>query len=117
MRPVKLHFVESNHLIALLADNDFIVNVNYLNPSKISDNHIVFFDPITHHTALDTEMVVLSKCASAIKRVIFPDTSFTVEFLNPILGQQKGGLIHNDLVIIDSTDIERVAINITVRQF
>ena len=116
MRAVKLHFVDSSHLTTLLANDSFKININYLSPYKIDDNNIVLFDPITEHDPLDTEMVVLSKFARAIKNIIFPDTNSNVEFLHPILGQQKGGLIHDRLVIIDSTDLERMAINITVRQ-
>jgi hypothetical protein len=76
----------------------------------------VLFDPITQNEPLDTEIVILSKFARAIKNILFPNTQHNVEFLNPFLGQQKGGLIHDRTVVIDSTDLERLRINITANQ-
>jgi hypothetical protein len=116
MRAVKLHFIDGNHLTTLLADNNFQTDIDYLSPYRLDNNNIALFDPVTQHAHLDTEMVVLSKFARAIKNIIFPTTNHNIEFLNPILGQQKGGLVHNDTVIIDSTDLERMSINITVRE-
>ncbi|WP_291276082.1 hypothetical protein [Flavobacterium sp.] len=116
MRAVKLHFRNDSYLTTLLANDGFKIDINYLSPYKIDNNNIVLFDPVTQHDPLDTEMVVLSKFARAIKNIIFPTTNSNIEFLNPILGQQKGGLVHDRLVIIDSTDLERMAINITARQ-
>lgn len=116
MRAVKLHFTDGNHLTTLLADTNFQNDINYLSPYRIDNNNIVLFDPVTQHAPLDTEMVVLSKFARAIKNIIFPTTNYNVEFYNPFLGQQKGGLVHDRTVVVDSTDLERMAINITVRQ-
>jgi len=39
----------------------------------------------------------------AIKRIIFPDTKTYIEFLNPMVDQQKNGLRHGDLIIVDQT--------------
>ena len=116
MRAVKLQLIDGNHLTTLLADNNFKIDIDYLSPYRIDNNNIALFDPVTQHTPLDTEMVILSKFARVIKNIIFPSTNHNVEFLNPILEQQKGGLIHNNTVIIDSTDLERMSINITVRE-
>lgn len=100
----------------MLNDQQFQSDINYLNPYQLDNNNIVLFDPVTQHNPVDTEVVVLSKFASGIKRILFPNTEYGVEFLNPFLGQQKGGLIHNNSRIIDSTDLERMAIDSTVRQ-
>jgi hypothetical protein len=116
MRAVKLHFPNGTILTTLLKDNRFQNDINYLSPYRINDNNIVLFDPVTQHSPLDTEMVVLSKFGRAIKDIIFPTTTHNIEFLHPILGQQKGGLVHNGQVIIDSTDLERTSIKITVQQ-
>lgn len=116
MRAIKLHFPEQTHLTALLNDRQFLLDINYLNPYSLDSNNLVLFDPVTQHNPLDTEIVILSKFARAIKNIIFPNSQHNVEFLNPFLGQQKGGLIHDSLRVIDSTDIERLSINITVNQ-
>lgn len=116
MRAIKLHFPDQNHLTTLLNDQQFQMDINYLNPYLLDNNNIVLFDPVTQHNPLDTEIVILSKFARAIKNILFPNTQHNVEFLNPFLGQQKGGLIHDRLRVIDSTDLERLRINITANQ-
>ncbi len=63
MRAIKLHFPDQNHLTTLLNDQQFQMNINYLNPYRLDNNNIVLFDPITQHNALDTEIVILSKFA------------------------------------------------------
>jgi hypothetical protein len=116
MRAIKLHFPDENHLTTLLNDQQFQMDINYLYPYRLDNNNIVLFDPVTQHNPLDTEIVVLSKFARAIKSILFFDTQHNVEFLNPFLGQQKGGLIHDGIRVIDSTDLERLRINITANQ-
>ena len=116
MRVVKLHFTDKKYLDGLLNDNDFLVNINYLSPYRLNDLNLVLFDPITEHNALDSEVVILSKFVNVIKNLFFPDTAYKVELLNPILNQQKGGLIHNTERIIDSTDIQITDFTFTIRQ-
>lgn len=106
MRTIKLQFVNGNHLSLLLADNLFMGDIQYLQPSKFDDKNIVLTDPIIQHGRLESEMVVLSIFARGIKRVIFPNTKYEIEFLDPYVGHQKGGLVYNDQKIIDSTDIQ-----------
>lgn len=107
MRQVKLHFVDSNHLNMLMNDRQFLTDIGYLNPSRLDNQNIVLTDPIEQHHAIDTEMVVLSNFARSIKRLVFPNSNDDIEFLNPIVGHQKGGLVHGKTVIIDSTDLQR----------
>jgi len=114
MRTIKLHFPNPNHLTTLLNNRNFQIEINYLKPSCIDDNNILLFDPIIEHNPLDSEVVVLSMFARAIKRILFPDSANSVEFLFPYVEQQKGGLIHNNIRIIDSTEIERFEINTTI---
>ncbi len=113
MRRVKLHFPDSNHLAVLLRDIRFLDEINYLNYNLLGNNNIVLNDPVTQHYWLDSELVILSIFSRAIQRIIFPTSLNSVEFLNPFLGQQKGGLIHDGQVIIDTTDIDVFGINIT----
>ena len=107
MRQVKLHFVDADHLDSLMNDGQFLTDIEYLNPSRLDNQNIVLTDPIEQHHAIDTEMVVLSNFARAIKRLIFPDSNDDIVFLNPIVGHQKGGLVQGKTVIIDSTDLQR----------
>lgn len=93
-------------MTALLNDQQFQAHINYLNPYLLDNNNIFLFDPVTKHNPLDTEMVILSIFARAIKDILFADTQYNVEFLNPFLGQQQGGLIHDRIKVIDSTDID-----------
>jgi hypothetical protein len=71
MRAIKLQFTDRKYLAGLLADGEFMANITYLNPYKLDDLNIALFDPITQHNALDTEIVVLSKFARAIKKIFF----------------------------------------------
>lgn len=116
MRAIKLQFTDKKYLDGLLNDNDFLANINYLSPNRLNDLNLVLFDPITQNNALDTEVVILSKFARAIKNLFFQNTPYNIEFLNPILNQQKGGLIHNTERIIDSTDIQITDFTFTIRQ-
>jgi len=106
MRSIKLHFPVAAHLTALLNDQNFQSDIQYLTPTILDNNNIVLYDPVTQHNRIDTELVVLSKFSRGIKRVIFSATEYEIEFLNPFLGMQKGGLVHNSERIIDSTDLE-----------
>ncbi|HAF29441.1 MAG TPA: hypothetical protein DCG75_10380 [Bacteroidales bacterium] len=116
MRAVKLQFTDKKYLDGLLNDNNFSANIKYLSPIRLNDVNLVLFDPITEHNALDSEVVILSKFARAIKSLFFPNTAYNVELLNPVLNQQKGGLIHNTERIIDSTDIQITDFTFTIRQ-
>lgn len=106
MRAIKLHFPNQNHLTTLLNDLQFQMDIGYLKPNRLDNNNIVLYDPVNQHNPLDTEIVILSKFARAIKNILFSNTQHNVEFLNPFLVQQKGGLIHDRTRVIDSTDLE-----------
>lgn len=114
MRGIKLCFTDKKYLDALESDPNFMTDINYLNPYRNGNLNLILFDPIAQHNHLDSEVVVLSKVARAIKRLFFSNTNYNVEFLNPILNEQKGGLVHNTDRIIDSTDIQITNFNITV---
>ncbi len=116
MRAIKLQFTDKKYLDGLLNDAEFAANINYLNPYRLNDLNLALFDPITQHNALDSEVVILSKFARAIKNLFFPNTPHNIEFMNPIINQQKGGLIHNTERIIDSTDIQITDFSFTIRQ-
>ena len=114
MRSIKLHFPNPDHLSTLLNDRSFLIEIDYLKPSCIDNNYILLLDPVIEHSPLDSEVVVLSKFARAIKRILFQDSANSIEFLFPFMEQQKGGLVHNGIRIIDSTEIERFGINTTI---
>lgn len=114
MRAIKLHFTNPNDLTTLMNDANFCTNIRYLSPNRLDNNNLALFDPVTQHNALDTEIVVLTKFSRAIKNLLFPNTNYGVEFLHPILGEQKGGLVHNGTSIIDSTDIEIINFQFTI---
>lgn len=116
MKTIKLHFVDDNHLSTLLEDLTFLADIDYLSPYRIDNNNIIIFDPITQHDSIDTELVVLSKFARAIKKIIFPNTNQNVEFLNPILGELKGGLVHGRREIVKSKVLESQSIKITIKE-
>src|SRR5687767_4325501 len=106
MRLIKLHFVDPRHLTSLLANAWFARDIAYLHPNRLDDHSIELSDPVEHHDQWDTEIVVLSKFATGIKRIVFPNTHYNLEFLDPVLGRHKGGLRHNGDIIIDSTDLQ-----------
>lgn len=106
MRAIKLEFANNVYLDQLINDTSFSKEIQYLNPNRINGTNLVLFDPVPQHDHLDTEAVILSIFARAIKRIIFPNTAFEIEFLNPFVNQQKGGVHHNGTRIITSTDIQ-----------
>ncbi len=114
MRAIKLHFTNKIYLDKLLVDNDFNQEINYLNPKKTTEVDLILFDPIPQHNYLDTEIVILSIFSRAVKKHFFANTEFNIEFLSPFVNTQKGGLHHNGLRIIDTTDIQFAEIVITV---
>lgn len=106
MRTIKLHFTDEKYLQGLLADDIFMRAIAYLYPFQLDALNIVLTDSVEQHQPFDTEVVVLSAFASGIKRIFFADTKYDIEFLNPFVNRQKGGLHHNHERIIDSTDLE-----------
>lgn len=106
MRAIKLEFTDTVYLDQLINDTRFAEEIHYLNPNRINGNNLVLFDPVPQHDYLDTEAVILSIFARAIKRIMFSNTAFEIEFLNPFVNQQKGGVHHNGTRIITSTDIQ-----------
>ncbi|MBL7692599.1 MAG: hypothetical protein JNM41_13495 [Flavipsychrobacter sp.] len=105
MRNIKLTFVNSTYLDTLMNDSRFQRWIAYLNPKRLSETSIALYDSVETHSQLDTEVVVLTEFAGAVKRLIFPDTQHQIEFLNPFATQLKGGLHHNGERIISSTDV------------
>jgi len=76
MRQIKLNFVDPNHLNILLQDQVFNSEIYYLTPRLLSSgNAIRLTDPIKEHSSFDTEVVVLTIFARAMKRLIFPKVS------------------------------------------
>ena len=107
MRTIKLEFSNSEDLSKLLQDKVFLQSIEYLNPDNtINSNSIILIDPVSTHYYLDTEIVVLSIFARGINRILFPNIDNTIEYINPIVNQQKGGLVVNGKIIISSTDIQ-----------
>lgn len=115
MRTIKLHFTDNRFVQGLVADNQFMRDIAYMNPYQLDALNIVLTDSVEQHHPLDTEVVVLSVFANAIKRNFFADTAHNIEFLNPFANQQKGGLHHNGERIIDSTDLELFRLTYTQR--
>jgi hypothetical protein len=103
MNTIRLHFVSQEHLNELLNDEELTIHLDYLNPSRTGDNFLELTDTVENHNVLDTEVVVLTILAKAIKRVLYPNTESQIEFLNPIANMQKNGLRHKNLIIIDQT--------------
>lgn len=94
MRKIKLTFTDPKHLQVLLQDTNFSSEINYLNPKSLSDNSIGLIDPINEHSSFDTEVVVLTIFARAMKRLIFPESEHDVTFMNPFANTFKSGLVH-----------------------
>jgi len=106
MRAIKLHFVDPKHLEILLKDKKLSSELQYLKSEILGNDSIGFYDPIEQHSYLDTEAVVLTTFARAIKRILFPETDYNIQFLNPFANKQKGGLAHNGIAVVDSTEIQ-----------
>lgn len=107
MKRIRLTFTNENYVIALLADNKFLSDTSYLNP--IAENHsIVFTDPVPTHNDLDTEDVVITLSANAIKR-IYRQLQGNIQYINPIdNGQFKGGFLIGNRPIVNATEIIRI---------
>jgi hypothetical protein len=101
MNSIRLHFVSNEHLTTLMNDAEFQLRIEHLNPEIIENNYLNLTDNVQQHNMLDSEVVILSIFARAIKRILYPDTSTQIEFLNPIVNRQKNGLKHDNLIIID----------------
>ncbi|MDT0642287.1 hypothetical protein RM553_05515 [Zunongwangia sp. F363] len=106
MNKLNLHFKNKEHLTALLNDTTFSLEIQYLNPERFDDYNLELIDPSEYHQELDTEEVILGKFARAIKRLIFSNSTYPIDYLNTILVYRKNGLTHNKQVIIDSTDFK-----------
>jgi hypothetical protein len=107
MRKIKLTFTDPNHLQLLLDDVNFSADINYLTPSRLDNKSIGLTDPIIEHTPFDTEVVVLTIFARAIKRLIFQESEHDVIFMNPFANTFKNGLVHG------STSLLNVELQIT----
>lgn len=106
MRTITLEFTSEKQLEALLKDQAFLQKIAYFKPKKLDDKRLILFDPIEQHSALDSEVVVLTIFSYAIKRVLFPESDYNIEFISPFANSQKGGLHHNGNKIINSTTIQ-----------
>jgi hypothetical protein len=106
MRSITLKFTSAKELEAILKEQAFLQEISYLTPEKLDERRLILFDPIEQNNALDSEVVVLTIFSYYIKRVLFPDSDFNIEFINTIANSQKGGLHHNGDKIINSTTIQ-----------
>jgi len=102
MRQIKLEFTSEQVRDVLLTDRTFLSEINYLNPQVTGPNDVILFDPVQEHFSLDTEVVVLTLFAKAFKRLIFPTTTYEIEFLSPFANQSKIGLKHNNQILISN---------------
>lgn len=107
MRTITLEFASSNELEVLLSDQSFIQEITFLNPVKLDYKRLVVSDHIEYQSPLDSEVVVLSIFSRAIKRLLFPNTKYQIEFIIPFVNEQKGGLHHNGYRVISSTVIQQ----------
>ena len=106
MNRIKIHFVEENHLNLILNDEEFQLQSSYLNPVKFENNFINITDNNEFHDILATEVLILTICARAIKRIIYPDTTTHMEFLEKYPNHPKNGLRHGNSIIIDQCRFE-----------
>jgi len=101
MRQIKLNFVDPNHLSILLQDQGFKSEILYLKPQLLTGGKSIgLTDPIQEHSSFDTEVVVLTIFARAMKRLIFPESEHDVMFMNPFANTFKGGLILWDTTMV-----------------
>ncbi len=101
MRQIKLNFVDQNHLKTLLEDQLFTSEIQYLKPQLLSGGKSIgLTDPIPEHSFFDTEVVVLTIFARAMKRLIFLESEHDVIFMNPFANTLKGGLILGDTTML-----------------
>jgi hypothetical protein len=106
MRTVTLEFTLEKQLEALLKDQAFLQEIAYFKPKKVDEKRLILCDTIEQHSALDSEVVVLTILSYAIKRILFPESDYNIEFISPFANSQKGGLHHNGNKIINSTTIQ-----------
>lgn len=103
MNTIRLHFVSQEQLSLLLEDDILNSQLEHLNPVRVNNNILEITDNVDEHTVLDSEVVILTIFANAIKRILYSETETQIEFLNPFANQQKRGLRHDNLIIIDQT--------------
>ncbi len=103
MREINLTFTDKIIIDNLLADTAFILDSKYLTPHRLDEKNVRFSDTIPQHTLYDTEDIVLSKCAIAIKRMFFENKSENIEYINPYPNQFKGGISFKGNTIAVST--------------
>jgi hypothetical protein len=101
MREITLQFTFIAQLDLLENDHGLSVETQYLNPRRIG-NCMLMFDPIEEHNPIDTEDTVLRIFGSAIKRILFPNTPYNIEFICQFDNHFKQGLTHNGQVILSS---------------
>jgi hypothetical protein len=107
MRTITLDFESKKELDALLEDQEFLREIAYLKPEKLDEKRLILFDPIEQHSPLDSEKEVLTIFSYAIKRILFSDSNYDIEFLVPKANPQRGGLKHNTVNVINSTTIQQ----------
>ena len=106
MRTITLEFTSEKQLEALLKEQAFLQEITYLKPEKMDEKRLILFDPIEQHSALDSEVVVLTIFSYATKSILFPESGYNIEFISPFANSQKGGLHLNGYKIINSTTIQ-----------
>jgi len=97
--------VDVNHVNMLMNDTGFIQRTTTLNPITNGSDSIQVVDPVPQHSALDSELVVLSIFAQEIMRLIFPNSTDEMHLLCSNMTERKGGLILGKQVIIKSTTV------------
>lgn len=102
-REINLTFTDKIIIDNLLADTAFMLDSKYLTPHRLDEKNIRFSDTVPQHTLHDTEDIVLSKCAMAIKRMFFGNKTENIEYLNPYPNQFKGGITFKGNTLVIST--------------
>jgi hypothetical protein len=101
MRQIKLTFVDQNHLNTLLQNELFKSEIHYLKPQILGGGtSIGLSDPIPEHSSYDTEVVVLTIFARAMKRLIFLESEHEILFMYPFANANKGGLVLGGTTIV-----------------
>lgn len=94
MKVVTLTFANKAYLDGLLGDEAFNSDAGYLNPTRLNDTNLIFYDSHDWHDKLASEDVSLMICGRVIRRLFF-NSEGEIQYNTPFVLEMKGGINHN----------------------
>ena len=101
---IKVTFSDQVYFEELVRHEKFILKFGYLNPREEGLN-VYFVDNVEGHSNIDSEVVILTHIAGFLNHYGQNTPKGDYTFLNPIVNEQKGGLVVGNTRIINSTEI------------